>query len=648
MKIDKIEKVRATILVMLFMGLSLSVRPSPKVFILGDMDKPTGNAEIQSSPGFFQNGTIVLHSAANEVIAFQALLQADRDEPGLDARVSDLTGPVTIKADQAAQLFLAYYIKAKDASYSWGSGSAGALPWRGLYWPDALIPLRDPYGKQAEPVAVPFAIHPTDHRNQALWVDLFVPKDTPAGEYRGTLKLLQNGNTYQSLPIRLEVFPFNLPDQTHVDAYGELYRETGVMFDSGARFKDHPLQDWPIYKRYIQMAHAHRFLATHRAGGGPIPRMAGGKPAETKYNYWSNDWSLYTPYVKPVLDGSLFTEKEGYNGPCVATPPSFFPSPFRESFYGAGELKSHMRKYQGSIDPWLLSVWRENAESFWREVKAQGWQNVRFFAYIMDEVDGSQDQGAGAGNGEAVAALVHQGMRQTQQALDQGTGGQRKISLMWTSHVDPQRWINTPADLRDFITWWVPNGRALNPAFFGPIERQPGQTVWFYHSGQPAIGNHTINQTGIDLRLWGLLCWRYQIQGSFWWSMMCFPKPLFDPTFNPYQSPTYKAADTRWGNGVLFYPGSRLTLIGCRRGVDGPIPSLRMKAYRRGLQDYEYCWLARQRGKGPEADQLIRQLIPFAFADAPIGSVPGLWSKNTEDYYQMRLTLARMIIPTKP
>jgi hypothetical protein len=79
--------------------------------------------------------------------------------------------------------------------------------------------------------------------------------------------------------------------------------------------------------------------------------------------------------------------------------------------------------------------------------------------------------------------------------------------------------------------------------------------------------------------------------------------------------PIYTPGETRWGNGVLFYSGARLPDIGFPQ-IDGPLSSLRMKAYRRGLQDYEYCWLLAQKGKRSIADSAILKVIPVALTEA--------------------------------
>lgn len=628
-----------TLLVLLLAISCGETRQNPGVYIVSDMEKHPGNGSVSDSPDVLRNGTITLDAAGNEVVAFQAILQADKLETGLDARVSDLVGPSRIDSSRNIQLLLAHYVTTTDASYSWGPSKKGTLPYKNRPWPDALVPFHDPYSPNREPVAVPFSIDPKKHKNQCVWVDVFIPKDTPAGVYKGSIEFIKDEKPFFSRPIALTVRPFNLPAESHVDAFGEIYRETGEMFDSGVKFKEDPERDWPVYRRYVQMAHAHRFLATHRAANGPLPMTRTGDPADRPGKEWSN-WSRYTPYVDPILKGTLFTEAEGYYGPCAGQGPAFFPAPFAEAFYGASELNRYLELNQGHVEVAMLNNLRDNAAAFRREAEANGWHNVRFFAYILDEVDGPGDNGARSIPLSWII-LSHAAMDKIQRALDEGAGG-RRIHLVWTSHADPDKWIGTGADLRGTISWWVPNGHALNTRFFGNVADKPGQTIWFYHSGRPAVGNHTINQTGVDLRLWGLLCRRYRVNGSFWWSMMNFPRRFDSPGFNPYEHPVYDLKETRWGNGVLFYPGMRLTMIGAKKNIAGPVSSMRMKAYRRGLQDFEYCWLADEAGKSAQVDALIQALIPQAFSDAA-PKKKATWSEKPVEYEVFRRGIADLI-----
>ena len=90
-----------------------------------------------------------------------------------------------------------------------------------------------------------------------------------------------------------------------------------------------------------------------------------------------------------------------------------------------------------------------------------------------------------------------------------------------------------------------------------------------------------------------------------------------------------------------------------------------MKAYRRGLQDYEYGWLLKQAGNQKVADDLVRAVIPKALVEAgrkltaqeaqaaaqaeaagrstaSKGGSDGtpFWSRDVNVWYQMREDLA--------
>ena len=66
------------------------------------------------------------------------------------------------------------------------------------------------------------------------------------------------------------------------------------------------------------------------------------------------------------------------------------------------------------------------------------------------------------------------------------------------------------------------------------------------------------------------------------------------------------------GSGLLIYRGA-LT------GQAGPIASIRLKAHRRGFQDYEYFYLLREARLGSQADAMVNSIL----VAKPFG--PGSW-----------------------
>nr|WP_211487081.1 DUF4091 domain-containing protein [Corallococcus exiguus] len=65
------------------------------------------------------------------------------------------------------------------------------------------------------------------------------------------------------------------------------------------------------------------------------------------------------------------------------------------------------------------------------------------------------------------------------------------------------------------------------------------------------------------------------------------------------------------GDGTLFYPGLP-SIIGGTTEI--PLPSLRMKLIRQGMQDYEWLKLVSDAGDPAYARAVARKLIPHAWA----------------------------------
>ena len=105
--------------------------------------------------------------------------------------------------------------------------------------PDPLVPLADPYSGDAlgkvrwnsdEGKLLPgrFGGSPFDvwpGQNQVIWVDVAVPKDAPAGQYAGVVRVAPKDTAAVELPVTLTVWDFALPDgPTHENHFGGVDR----------------------------------------------------------------------------------------------------------------------------------------------------------------------------------------------------------------------------------------------------------------------------------------------------------------------------------------------------------------------------------------------------------------------------------------
>ncbi len=158
-----------------------------------------------SDPGSVSE--VTLEAGANEYEAFRVIVRAgEQPLPDVNLIVSDLTGPEGTIPSSNVTLFREYYLNVFEPSLR----STAPTGW----YPDALIPFVDPETGQdirgAKYDAAPFTIEAAT--NQGYWADLFVPKGTAPGEYRGNVKVTSADMTVAQIPVALTVWPFELPD----------------------------------------------------------------------------------------------------------------------------------------------------------------------------------------------------------------------------------------------------------------------------------------------------------------------------------------------------------------------------------------------------------------------------------------------------
>jgi hypothetical protein len=144
-----------------------------------------------------------------------------------------------------------------------------------------------------------------------------------------------------------------------------------------------------------------------------------------------------------------------------------------------------------------------------------------------------------------------------------------------------------------------------------PAGYPPGTHFWTYNGRSPSAGNMTIDKPGTALRTWGWIAERYQIELWFAWEGLYYTdryNRATAPTDTMHQPLTYderrKGGEERGnGDGLLVYPG--------------PLPSLRLKALRRGLEDRLLLRrLAGCPGGAAEAARIARQMTPRAMREA--------------------------------
>ncbi len=559
-----------------------------------------------------RTGAVNLTAARNETVAYQLVIK--RIHPALTTEPQRVQVQTSAWIDARTSLpvtdvltthwFAAHYHYVDKGGYRWGPKS-NVLPWPD-YYPDALVPNHGRCSVSATPIFDGIDLNLEVGANQSFWFDVYVPKNLPIGEYEQTVSITIDGTTTK-IPVQLKVFSAQLPDKPTIAAVGEIYRAY-LLEGAGTDVNSEGYREMSYC--YQQIAHQHRTVFFERIVTDPS----------------QPDWAAYQQMVEPILSGELFSEAAGYLGPGENTPVSVWRTPWEQ------EINiEHTERITNDE----LNALTSKASS-WRDfVVSIDAQDTDYFAYIFDEVDGPDESMKGD---ERVRYLtnVHDDMHAVQQAIDAGAGDDLPIDLLWTSHSNPSQWRHDPAlDLTGKIRLWAPNASAAAVPFLRE-RKEDGDKIWFYHSGHPAIGIHSINASGIEMRTWGVVGAKYGFDGQFKWAVN------LGSNDRPFAEPSYKPDDDRFGNGVFVYPGNQLPKIGFP-ATPGPIPSMRLKAWRRGLQDAELIQLVRQFGDASAVEDMekrLNTLIPRALSE---GRGKAAWSTDTKDWIEFRNALLSSI-----
>jgi len=590
-----------SVLLLALAGIACRAPAGPRVLVLDDAVKMGADGRLMSLvdlPGYLDanpawNGhAITLQGARGETVAFQVVVRAGREPlEGVQLRLSGLRreGGGEIAADRLA-VFREWYLRVTLPTTSPG-GSAGA----GEY-PDALIPAATPGWGLPVPVAA--------GRAQGIWVDCAIPRDAGPGHYRGRVEVLAGQRSLASLEVRLEVYGFALPRERHLrwrTGYSDwetLPQALGIAPESPAWLE----LEADLYRLAWEQ---HRLAPTTHYHDLPLPTRGSGPGLAI-------DWTAFDRRFGRYLDGSAFAD---------GVPLNVFSLPINLHCGWPG------RRYAAEaarVDAALLEAAARQVARHWDE---KGWRLDDAFVYVADEPGPDQFPGVR----KALAAL-----RAGDPRLRTSVAFYREFGR------DPAALAKAFGGL---VTQWDVAGDYLDPEALRS-RQAAGETVGFYQGGEPFQGGEALDDDGLALTTWPWIAWRYRLDHLFLYNMTEWTYFRLDRAQVPWASskreiwenPLNQSWQTN-SQGVLLYPGSYV-------GIRGVVASMRLKQVRRGLQDYEYLWLAAQAGAGAQADAVARRLVPRALHEAgPPGELGprGPWERDPRAWQAARRELAAAI-----
>ena len=518
------------------------------------------------------NTVVHIMAARNEWRSFQALVRADEAVKGVTVEPGDLAGPggaVLRGAD--AVLYRQHQLELTLPSYRNADFKPG-------WYPDPLIPFRHPLtGKLLEGtrlVAAPFDLPANE--THGFWVDVYVPPDAKAGDYRGTYRVTAAGPKPLDLAVTLTVWDFALPaTPTMKSEFGSPVPRMRAYYRNRAKAgKDTEPADWAAVE-----AQVNRLLADHRLNAVP--------PSEILTPKAQDDGS-YRLAPDKVRDLGAFIDQYHVNAIPVPNPMYLVKDPDAE---------------KPKLHAWL-KAWDAAAA----DLKRPG---VTFYIYLLDEP-----------NDEKAYATVRQWGTAIREARS-------VVKVLVTEQPAPQeaKW----GDLYGAVDIWVPLFPLFTPD--AAAARQAlGEEIWTYTAlcqDKPTPW-WEIDFPLLNYRAPAWIAWRFRERGLLYWGGLSYWDKVDDPWTDPKTYGTWKNGEGWNGEGVLVYPGRAA-------GYDGIAPSVRLKALRDGIEDYEYMAILERAGLAAEAQRIVEPLAASWFQ----------WEKDPAAYDKARVRLAELIVAKK-
>ena len=376
------------------------------------------------------------------------------------------------------------------------------------------------------------------HALKSIHVELHVHKDAKAGLHKGTLSLL-SGKDRLELSILLRIWDFTLPDHLsflpEMNCYGLPDNE----------------------RDYYRLAHQHRTFLNR------VPYSQRGDMSPGCAPVWNGktlDWTAWDKRFGPLFDGSAFaglpragTPIEGFYLPLHENWPTPIEGNYDGGYWADRAISEAHRKA-------FVEASRQIAE----HVRSKGWNDTMFECFFNGKND-FKDKGWSRGSSpwlldEPANFQDFWALRYFGQSFHEGINlaPAGKAKLMFRCDISRPQWQR---DLLDDVLDLNIVGSAFReyrPMVLDRKERL-GHVVIEYGSSNP------IESSNIQPAAWCIDTWSLGGDGVLPWQTIG-------------TSESWKTADEL----SLFYPG---------RNGGPPVPSARLKAYRRGQQDVEYLTL---------------------------------------------------------
>ncbi len=494
-------------------------------------------------------------------------------------KVRPQTPPGTVPAVQlfaARNEFVSFQVGLHGGDWGWRGVSASLPALEGpvriegadiVLYRQTLLPITRPTVPYVEPGGWPdglvpdvdetvgekrraFPLDVPARESRALWVDVHVPRDAPPGEYHGTVEVWGEGHQAR-VSVALTVVDWVMPSTSSLRTSFALWTPSACMAFTGQRNCSREEQ-LGLVTDFQKLGLEHRITLTPRFDPQDIP-----------------DWSTRDAGWGPFFTGSAPLRLPG--------------------------ARMTSMEFAGPSTP-------EHLADFSAQAGARGLSPLTYYN-IGDEPP---------------FFISFEEVRTLATRLRQQAPGMRTLITITSVRELEREGLNELIDIAVVMVNFVQRGRqeasdgqsSLAEAFL----RLPGKELWLYQSCMshgcgsavpenfPGHGwpSYRVDVPATKARALEWVSFQEGATGEFYYEVALKLPSAW----------TEQYAFSGHGDGTLFYPGT-VSAIGGTRGV--PLPSLRLKLIRLGMQDYEWLKRVADLGDMAFAQQVARELIPVAW-----------------------------------
>ena len=554
----------------------LASRPAGALdaWVAGEMVNLTDRTQRQVDLDVYDPsaGQVSLLAGANETVSFQVVLEGGKQgADGVNVSWSEFsTGEAKISKIPASSIRAYRMLAIPVSKYpDWYLRLAdGPAEPTGVY--DPLVPI------DASAAPAP-ALDVKPGRRLALWVDVAVPRSALPGTYTAAFNLASPDGRKWSARLSMEVLAFVLPDERAIPAVGgfghrqlmrALLARDSKPFDPVYLDRDNPMvrRGLVLIRDLMRMAHEHR-VDLFDTDIHPLLKRTGVGEVHL-------DWKDYDAIVQPYLDGSAFDDHIGVPA---------WPMPFSQDWPVPDNLGGVGSEGYSSAVTQLLTEARKHLGGAGNAGNV-GNVGKNIFLWPARNLQAPE----GYATHMALAELARKAVADV------------PILSQLPAQAPPGSDWAVPKGFRETADIFAPRGEMFDPnlsaAAAKSLQQAPGGTghplagVWLASGRPPYLPSLGLIAKPADARAMPWFAMKYGCTGLLLPDVLHWSGDPFAPVAE---------AETR-----LFYPGSVA-------GLEAPLPSVRLKRLRRGLQDIAYLWILHRRQRQGVAQTVTNALVRY-------------------------------------